>query len=57
MDGSIRTSTRSLKRLLRNLLTDFVVHSAPHLIDNLHPLLDLRALAGAFPLLAIICSI
>ncbi|MGB6219536.1 ATP-binding protein [Haloferula sp.] len=38
----------SLKRLLRNLLTDFVVHSAPHLIDNLHPLLDLRALAGAF---------
>lgn len=38
----------ALKRLLRNLLTDFVVHSAPHLIDNLHPLLDLRALAGAF---------
>ena len=38
----------SLKRLLRNLLTDFVVDSAPHLIDDLHPLLDLRSLAGAF---------
>ncbi|MEP4078809.1 ATP-binding protein [Haloferula sp.] len=38
----------SLKRLLRNLLTDFVIHSAPHLIDDLHPLLDLRSLAGAF---------
>ena len=38
----------ALNRLLKNLLTDFVVHSAPHLIDDLHPLLDLRSLASAF---------
>ncbi|MEM9237259.1 MAG: ATP-binding protein [Verrucomicrobiota bacterium] len=38
----------SLRCLLRNLLTDFVVQNAPHLIDDLHPLLDLRMLADAF---------
>jgi signal transduction histidine kinase/CheY-like chemotaxis protein len=38
----------SLNRLLRNLLTDYVVHSAPHLIDDLYPLLDLRSMASAF---------
>lgn len=38
----------SLKRLLKNLLTDFVVHSAPHLLDEFHPLLDLRSLGSAF---------
>lgn len=38
----------TLQRLNRNLLTDFVVHSAPHLIDDLHPLLDLRLLANGF---------
>jgi len=39
---------QALEVLLRNLLTDFVVQSAPHLIDELHSLLDLRSLAGAF---------
>ena len=34
--------------LLRSLLTDYVLHSAPHLIDDLHPVLDLREFASAF---------
>lgn len=38
----------SLHKLTRTLLTDHVVQSAPHLIDSLHHVLDLRSLAGAF---------
>ena len=38
----------TLGLLIRNLLTDFVIQTAPHLIDELHDLLDLRSLAGAF---------
>ena len=37
-----------LEKLLKGQLTDYVVNTAPHLIDDLHPLLDLRVLAGAF---------
>lgn len=41
-------SEADLHQLLRHLLTDFVLHSAPHLIDELHPILDLREFASAF---------
>jgi signal transduction histidine kinase len=41
-------SETDLHQLLRHLLTDFVLHSAPHLIDELHPILDLREFAAAF---------
>lgn len=37
-----------LRKLLRTQLTDYVVHTAPHQIDELHHLLDLRALSTAF---------
>lgn len=36
-----------LQQLLTSQLTDFVSTSAPHLIDDLHPLLDLTAMADA----------
>lgn len=36
-----------LKNLLRHHLTDYVAHMAPHLIDDLYPLLDLQGLGGA----------
>jgi signal transduction histidine kinase len=36
-----------LKKLLKGQLTDFVVNIAPHLMDDLHTLLDLPVLAGA----------
>jgi len=36
-----------LRKLLRAQLTDYVVNVAPHLMDDLHPLLNLRILAGA----------
>ncbi|MFC7336643.1 ATP-binding protein [Haloferula chungangensis] len=38
----------ALRRLMKSLLTDYVVHSAPHLLHELHPLLDLRSLASGF---------
>jgi len=40
--------TGRLQHLLQRQLTDYVVHTAPHLIDDLDGLLDLSALAGAF---------
>ena len=37
-----------LRKLVRGQLTDYVVNIAPHLIDEVHDLLDLRFLAGSF---------
>lgn len=36
-----------LQKLLKSQLTDYVVNIAPHLMDDLHTLLDLHVLAGA----------
>ncbi len=37
-----------LRELLRTQLTDYVLHAAPHRIDELHSLLDLRSMGSAF---------
>ncbi len=37
-----------LYALLRAQLTDYVIQAAPHRIDELHPLLDLRSMGTAF---------
>ncbi len=37
-----------LHALLRTQLTDYVIQAAPHRIDELHPLLDLRSMGSAF---------
>lgn len=39
---------RRLRDLLRTQLTDYVLHAAPHRIDDLHPLLDLQSMGSAF---------